>query len=263
MMLWYIYNLLWFSCLLKVFISEQQTTQSQYGHKIEDYDELQASLRLLDNTCIDSGHLDSTSPYMMLCFFRSILSVRSDVTGNFVSASSNPIVGTYSPENTQSIDKQIYITNRTNCISSNQSQVVVALECCSDIPSAQSPFLSQISRPSMKAPLHTPSKELDTYIASFHSVDPCKIDVVVCTSLICARDDLPSNISDANQDESVASSVSELPFLTKMQQEKLKERTKEIFYHAYDSYMQNAYPAVRNYFTTIFFKHLNLEDNLI
>jgi hypothetical protein len=249
MVLWYIYNLLWLCCLLKVLLSEQQTSQPQYGRKIEDYNELQASLRLLDNTCIDSGHLDATSPYMMLCFFRSILSARSEMTGNFVTPISNPIIGSYSHENTHSVDRQIYLANRTNCMSSNQSQIVVALECCSDTPSKQSPVLSQVSMPSIKSSLQNPSKELDTYIASFQSADPCKIDVVVCTSLVCARDDhqeqtIPSNISETKKQEPLAKD-SEVPYMSKLKQTKLKERTKEIFYHAYDSYMQNAYPSVR------------------
>jgi hypothetical protein len=216
----------------------------------------------------------SSSVLFSLCFFQDVFELEYDRDTNFVSEFSS--IGKYQSSQSLAEDHQVYISEEANCLTDiknfTNTVVKVDIECCSATYSLfASSLVSKSTTPyshgrqgtifpsSRKHPklqsedgVH---RRVDAFIANIANVESCTYNLVVCSDLVCAstNDENEQKYSnDSHRIERVTQSIDEGTSTSNQDisispesQRNLKDRVKDVFYHAYYSYMYHAYPEVR------------------
>ncbi len=144
----------------------------------------------------------------------------------------------------------------------NQSKVFVDIDCCNPGTIAAGESHGIFHYPNSPSSDYSPIGILDeiakdTYISNIAIVEPCHYHLSICSTLVCAsREKEIERMTKAEEDvradvqeDNITEELGDEMFVTKQEQVELMERSKEVFYHAYHSYIDHAYPEVINNYT--------------
>lgn len=207
--------------------------------KLDSEEKVRQALTPLNKVCIENSG-QQIIPFYLLCFYRSVFQINYDFKSNAVTETN--VLGHYN-ENESSGSVQVYYSPDENCknddLSVNSTKVTVKIECCVENNDEK-------SIPSVSG-LTGAARNSKAYISTVSQYDACHYHIMVCSPLICADQTMfQTDIAVVHPPVT----RKELVFdVSKEDQEDLKNRTKEMFLHAYHSYMENAFPHVSERFS--------------
>jgi hypothetical protein len=239
-LLWKCYLLIY--CCLIWFVLLAETSQD----KFDSDDDLRRALLPLNKVCIENSN-QQIIPFYLLCFYRSIFQINYDFKSNAVTETN--VLGHFKAEESHGAT-QVYYSPDRNCQnedgSTNSTTVMVKIECCTEKNAGKDGTVLPKYRSSITAAASTAKAT----IQSVNQIDSCFYQVQVCSDLICSD----KRVQMSNLEQTESKPKKEGPYeISKQDQLDLKTRSKEMFYHAYRSYMDNAFPMVSEIFALLFF----------
>lgn len=221
-----------------------------YDEKLDEPDLHRALSLSLPQRCIETD-IDEFRTNFAVCFLKGVVLNQFSATDSVLPIESNfwrfeeSIHG-------DSIAEQVY-TKTHNCIdetgqSFNESKVVVRMECCRHF-NPQRPVHHDFIYPTRRALNSSSSatKASDLLVREVTN-HGCETSITICSTHICkgtsfaptaSVTEQPPNPTIINKDQWQFGNIS-----PREQREQL-ERVYDVFHHAYQSYMKNAFPKVR------------------
>jgi hypothetical protein len=231
-LLWKCYLLIYWCLTCYVLLAETATQD-----KSDSDDDLRRALLPLNKVCIENSN-QQIIPFYLLCFYRSIFQINYDFKSNAVTETN--VLGHFKAEESRGAT-QVYYSPDRNCQnedgSSNSTTVMVKIECCTEKNAEKEGTVL----PKYRSSITASSSTAKATIQSVNQIDSCLYQVQVCSDLICSD----KRVQMSNLEQTQSKSKKEGPYeISKQDQLDLKTRSKEMFYHAYRSYMDNAFPMV-------------------
>lgn len=230
MLLWRCYVVLCFLLFLYAFNSERPVP-----FELTAVEDIKSALVALEGTCLDSGLQDGKVTFV-LCYAQSFSKIVFDDSGYRVLA--HNVLGDFRSEESTA-DMHVFKSSDRSCsrdgASDNHSQAIVQFECC---PESAGSGGSHFLFPMAKSENQT-SVSGNTFISQLTQVEPCDFRVVVCSTLLCS-----GGKSKSIDEHTMKQTRAESLLLSIDEQNRLKDRAKDIFYHAYRAYLNNAFPEV-------------------
>jgi hypothetical protein len=284
MVIWRIYLTLYCWCVWKIIFSEQKFLQKidtpDEIHvalaPLRDVciDNIDFSRPSGDDDTSETFNDRSSLASFSLCFFQDVFELEYDRDTNTVSEFSS--IGKFQSSQSLTEDNQVYISEDANCLADTKSLtntiVKVDIECCSTTYSLfASSSASKSTTPyshgrqgtifptSRKHPnlqsRDGAHRRVDAFIANVVNVESCTYNLVVCSDLVCSSTNEENEGKYSNNSHRIervtqptdegASTLNKDISISPESQRNLKDRVKDVFYHAYYSYMFHAYPEVR------------------
>lgn len=223
--------------------------------KLESIYDIQIASAKLNSTCVESS-IDRLSTNFAICFFNGIIlnHYEADIADE-------PFPTSYSTwafaTNDSVGDVQVFKRGESceeDGTHTNETTVTVNVECCKSHKTNQhNDIRSLLPSTRHNASWMEPNPLLQEPITIKEVVNrPCETQITVCTAIMCKRP--PLSIAPLNEDEILPVKnmsrqellatlpVSQNLILSHHEQLKLRDKAKEIFYHAYFSYMKHAMP---------------------
>lgn len=237
----------WYGYLSLISLLLWDTFQSVqlYDEKLDEPDLHRALSTSLPQRCIETD-IDEFRTNFAVCFLKGVVLNQFSAADSVLPIESN--FWRFESIHGDSITEQVYKKTH-HCVdetgrSYNESKVIVRMECCRHF-NAQHPVHHDFIYPTKRALSASSVTKVSDLLVREVTNHGCETSITVCSAHICKG---PSSSSSAlapptttilNKDAWQFGNIS-----PREQREQL-ERVYDVFHHAYQSYMKNAFPKVR------------------